>query len=294
MGHFVPIARPRFGHAALALASTLGIRARRRRARCVPRGAALSYFSLRRVRRHVPARADRRARYKRCRASRLARRLASASERERRRSASSWVSPAAGSHCSHDRQAAHDTVMGGRRDVAGRQHAVAGRMRLTRGCWAIGTPCAGRILAYPGPAGSSISSTWLAADPQSSDVPGEVNEARDRRRRRRRPRRAARRGERSAALSSEPKAALAAASPVPGIPMRRSCTPRPGARGRPAAAPEARHSRSSCGMDRALCYDPASGRIVYKPARALMPDIPGLQRENISVKRDRIVLRYSF
>lgn len=53
-------------------------------------------------------------------------------------------------------------------------------------------------------------------------------------------------------------------------------------------------SRSSCGSDRSLCYDAASGRIVYKPARALMPDIPGLQRENISVKRDRIVLRYSF
>ena len=28
--------------------------------------------------------------------------------------------------------------------------------------------------------------------------------------------------------------------------------------------------------------------------RQFMPDIPGLQRENISVKRDRIVLRYSF
>jgi hypothetical protein len=53
-------------------------------------------------------------------------------------------------------------------------------------------------------------------------------------------------------------------------------------------------SRSSCSSDRALCYDPHSGRIVYKPARMLMPDIPGLQRENISVKRDRIVLRYSF
>ena len=53
-------------------------------------------------------------------------------------------------------------------------------------------------------------------------------------------------------------------------------------------------SRSSCGSDRSLCYDAASGRIVYKPARALMPDIPGLQRENISVKRDKIVLRYSF
>jgi hypothetical protein len=53
-------------------------------------------------------------------------------------------------------------------------------------------------------------------------------------------------------------------------------------------------SRSSCRSDRSLCYDAASGRIVYKPARALMPDIPGLQRENISVKRDKIVLRYTF
>lgn len=50
----------------------------------------------------------------------------------------------------------------------------------------------------------------------------------------------------------------------------------------------------SCSGERSLCYDPASGRVVYKPARALMPDIPGLQRENISVKRDRVVLRYSF
>jgi hypothetical protein len=53
-------------------------------------------------------------------------------------------------------------------------------------------------------------------------------------------------------------------------------------------------SRSSCNADRALCYDPNSGHIVYKPARQLMPEIPGLQRENISVKRDRVVLRYSF
>lgn len=53
-------------------------------------------------------------------------------------------------------------------------------------------------------------------------------------------------------------------------------------------------SRSSCSGERSLCYDPASGRIVYKPARQFMPEIPGLQRENISVKRDRIVLRYSF
>lgn len=53
-------------------------------------------------------------------------------------------------------------------------------------------------------------------------------------------------------------------------------------------------SRSSCQSDRDLCYDPNSGRIVYKPARQFMPDIPGLRPENISVRRDRIVFRYSF
>ena len=62
----------------------------------------------------------------------------------------------------------------------------------------------------------------------------------------------------------------------------------------PPADPRLMTSRSSCSGERSLCYDPHSGRIVYKPARALMPEIPGLQRENISVKRDRITLRYSF
>jgi hypothetical protein len=56
----------------------------------------------------------------------------------------------------------------------------------------------------------------------------------------------------------------------------------------------AESSRSSCAGERSLCYDAGSGRIVYKPARQLMPEIPGLQRENISIKRDRIVLRYSW
>jgi hypothetical protein len=51
-------------------------------------------------------------------------------------------------------------------------------------------------------------------------------------------------------------------------------------------------SRSACGVETALCYD--AGHIVFKPARRVMPDIPGLTRENISVKRDRIILRYSF
>lgn len=53
-------------------------------------------------------------------------------------------------------------------------------------------------------------------------------------------------------------------------------------------------SRSSCTSQRSVCYDPASGRIVYKPVRAFMPSIPGMRSENISVRRDRITLRYTF
>ena len=53
-------------------------------------------------------------------------------------------------------------------------------------------------------------------------------------------------------------------------------------------------SRSSCHNASTLCYDQETGRIVYKPARNFMPDIPGLTRDNISVKRDRIVFRYTF
>jgi len=62
----------------------------------------------------------------------------------------------------------------------------------------------------------------------------------------------------------------------------------------PRNDPRLEQSRSSCSGQNSLCYDPTSGRIVYKPARALMPEIPGMQAENISVKRDRITLRYSF
>ena len=58
--------------------------------------------------------------------------------------------------------------------------------------------------------------------------------------------------------------------------------------------PRLASSPSSCASQRSLCYDAGSGRIVYKPARKLMPTIQGLTPESISVKRDRIVLRYSF
>ena len=62
----------------------------------------------------------------------------------------------------------------------------------------------------------------------------------------------------------------------------------------PRVDPRESESRSSCERATTLCYDPSTRRIVYKPARALMPDLPGLQAENISVRRDRITFKYSF
>ena len=43
-----------------------------------------------------------------------------------------------------------------------------------------------------------------------------------------------------------------------------------------------------------LCYDLREARIVYRRARAYMPEISGLRAESISVRHDRVVLKYSF
>ena len=95
------------------------------------------------------------------------------------------------------------------------------------------------------------------------------------------------------ALRLTPKAAIATTLPQRHTPFLTSQHDEPKLDFVPH--PESRRgSPSSCKAERALCYDPSNGHIVYKPARQLMPDIRGLQRENISVRRDRIILRYSF
>ena len=52
--------------------------------------------------------------------------------------------------------------------------------------------------------------------------------------------------------------------------------------------------RAGCENASELCYDLAEGRVVYRAARAYMPTIEGLRAENISVRQDRIVFKYSF
>ena len=58
---------------------------------------------------------------------------------------------------------------------------------------------------------------------------------------------------------------------------------------------ERRGPRGSCETATTdLCYDMRDGRVVYRRAREYMPRIGGLTAENISVRRDRIVFKYSF
>jgi hypothetical protein len=44
----------------------------------------------------------------------------------------------------------------------------------------------------------------------------------------------------------------------------------------------------------AVCYDMADRRVVYRSARKYMPKFDGLTAESVSLRRDRIVLKYSF
>ena len=44
----------------------------------------------------------------------------------------------------------------------------------------------------------------------------------------------------------------------------------------------------------ALCYDLADRRIVYRPIRKYMPQFEGLRPESVSLRHDKLVLKYSF
>ena len=58
---------------------------------------------------------------------------------------------------------------------------------------------------------------------------------------------------------------------------------------------ELRGPRGACQHNStSLCYDLADGRVVYRPARKYMPQVEGLRAESISLRRDKILFKYSF
>lgn len=61
------------------------------------------------------------------------------------------------------------------------------------------------------------------------------------------------------------------------------------------AEEERRGPAGACESARSsVCYDMASGKIVYRGARAYMPAIDGLRAESVSLRRGRLTLKYSF
>jgi len=52
-------------------------------------------------------------------------------------------------------------------------------------------------------------------------------------------------------------------------------------------------ARSGCKLQD-VCYEVAEGRVVYRGARRYMPSWHGVEPEGISLRRDRLMLRYSF
>lgn len=52
---------------------------------------------------------------------------------------------------------------------------------------------------------------------------------------------------------------------------------------------------NACGYDTSsLCYDYRTGSAVYKPMAALLPTIPGLTPQNLSIRHSTIVVSYTF
>ena len=43
-----------------------------------------------------------------------------------------------------------------------------------------------------------------------------------------------------------------------------------------------------------VCYDITDGRVVYRGARTYMPQIEGLKPESVSLRHNRLTLKYSF
>ena len=58
---------------------------------------------------------------------------------------------------------------------------------------------------------------------------------------------------------------------------------------------EKRGYKASCdSVATSLCYDSTDRKIVYRGVRQYMPRIDGLKPESVSVRHDRITLKYSF
>ncbi|MCA3017950.1 MAG: hypothetical protein ING73_14660 [Rhodocyclaceae bacterium] len=50
----------------------------------------------------------------------------------------------------------------------------------------------------------------------------------------------------------------------------------------------------SCKADSLVCYDYRKRQSVVPITKSMMPDVPGLKKEGVTVKRDKVAFNYSF
>lgn len=103
--------------------------------------------------------------------------------------------------------------------------------------------------------------------------------------------------ERGEELSARSKALVAKASVAAAghanAPFRAAHDPIPGLLARDEGL--ARQPNGACEKHaRDLCYDLVDGRVVYRPVRKWMPPLEGLTAESVSLRRNRLTLKYSF
>jgi hypothetical protein len=53
-------------------------------------------------------------------------------------------------------------------------------------------------------------------------------------------------------------------------------------------------SPGTCKADSLVCYDYRKGQSVVPMTKSLMPEVPGLTREGVTLKRDKLSFHYSF
>ena len=98
----------------------------------------------------------------------------------------------------------------------------------------------------------------------------------------------------SPAFNLKMKAAMQMSANVGTAPFRVEAAPRAPAL-RQSASASLEPMPGSCSLSGAtLCYDYRTGSSVFKPSRALMPEIRGMQRESVTLKRNKIAFNYSF
>ena len=62
----------------------------------------------------------------------------------------------------------------------------------------------------------------------------------------------------------------------------------------PTLDPSFKNAPNSCRTDSVICYDYRKRHSVVPITKTLMPEVPGLKKEGLAIRRDKVAFNYSF